>query len=285
VNQGNSVPLAEITVRYWFDSEAEAHTFNCDYASLGCGGITAVFNQTPAGDHYAEFQFANSGTLFGSLGGHDTGNIQLRINANDWQPFDESYHHSFTNTSDFIDWDKVTLYHQGELIWGIEPDGSMADMSWNSPPAAIEPPPPLETAVLSLQYYTDGKTAVTNQISSHLQLVNNSEQDISLSNVTVRYWFTEAAGSLSACDYAVISCTNITVTPSANYFELSFAPNAGTIAANDASGDMQLRFYKSDWSNYNQSTHYSYNPDFNTHTAWEQITVYYDGELVWGVEP
>lgn len=285
VNQGNSVLLDEITVRYWFDSEAEAHTFNCDYAMLGCGGITAVFNQTPAGDHYAEFQFANSSTLFGSLGGQDTGNIQLRINANDWQPIDESQHYSFTSTPDFIDWDKVTLYHQGVLIWGIEPDGNMADMSWNDPPAAAEPPPPLETPALTFQYYTDGKTAVTNQISSHLQLVNSGDQNISFSNVTIRYWFTEAGDSLSACDYALINCANITVTPNQDYVELSFAPNAGMLAANGASGDMQLRFHKPDWSNYDQARHYSYNPVFNTHTGWEQITVYHNGELVWGIEP
>ena len=290
VNQGNSVSLDDIKVRYWFDTEAEGHTFNCDFAFIGCGGITAVFDQTANGDHFAEFQFANTGMLFGEINGHDTGHIQLRIHANDWQAFDENHHYSFTHTAEYIDWDKVTLYYQGVLIWGIEPDGTMADMSWNDPPeppAAPGPPPPppvpINLPALSLQYYTNGQAPIANQISSHLQLVNNDADDVALNNVTIRYWFSEADVSSAACDYAVINCSNINITPNTDYLEVGFS--AGILSANEATGDMQLRFHKSDWSNYDQATHHSYNPNFTCFTEWEQITVYYDGQLVWGIEP
>jgi mannan endo-1,4-beta-mannosidase len=95
----------------------------------------------------------------------------------------------------------------------------------------------------------------------------------------------EAADSFAACDYAVINCANINVVPGPDYFELHFGGNAGLLAPNSTSGNMQLRFHKTNWSNYNQATHYSYNPAFNIHTVWEYITVYYNGALVWGVEP
>jgi hypothetical protein len=289
VNQGNSVPLNKNTVRYWFESQPAAHTFHCDYALVGCGGITAVFNQTSAGDQYVEMQFTNGGTLFGGIGGEDTGSIQIRINANDWQPFDENQHHSFVATPDYMDWENVTIYQQGQLIWGTEPGGQTADMSWNDPPDSTPPPPPpppvVITPTLSLQYYTGNPNAITNQINSHLQLVNVSNEDISLNAVTIRYWFPETADSQAVCDYAVLNCANISVTADTDYFELNFASTAGVLTANSASGNMQLRFHKSNWSSYDQSSHYSFNPALTTLTDWDHITVYYNGELVWGVEP
>jgi thermitase len=287
-NMGNSVALDELTVRYWFDSQAAGHIFNCDYALVGCSKIAAVFGETAEGDKYTEINFANAGMLYGSIGGQDTGNIQVRINADNWQPFDESQHFSFAANSDYVDWDKVTIYHQGVLVWGVEPGGNTADMTWHNPPDSGPLPsgsPAPVTPTLSLQYYTDGKIPVANYINTHLQLVNGDDTAVPLSDITIRYWFPEAAESFAACDYAVINCANISVVPGPNYFELHFAGNAGLLAPNTNSGNMQLRFHKNNWSNYDQNTHYSYNPIFNTHTNWENIAVYYNGLLIWGIEP
>jgi hypothetical protein len=57
------------------------------------------------------------------------------------------------------------------------------------------------------------------------------------------------------------------------------------LTANSASGKMQFRFHKSNWSSYDQSSHYSFNPALTTLTDWEHITVYHNGDLVWGIEP
>jgi hypothetical protein len=47
---------------------------------------------------------------------------------------------------------------------------------------------------------------------------------------------------------------------------------------------MQLRFSKSDYSMFDQTDDYSYGTN-TTYESTPRITVYIDGELVWGVEP
>ncbi len=298
VNQGTSLPLDELTVRYWLDAETPELSFTCDYAVIGCDKITAVFNQTTDGNQYVEIQFTDAGMLYGGIDGKSSGAIQLRMNATDWQYLNETGHYSYNAATEYVDTDKVTIYHNGDLLWGVEPNGQAADMGWydyyiflqehgdeevEPPPADPAPAPGPEG--LSVQYLTNNGTAVTGQISTQLQIVNDGNEDVTLSNLTLRYWFPETADSQSNCDYAVIDCANTTAAFSDGYFELGFTENAGTLFAGSSSGTMMLRIHKSDWTNYDQATHYSFNPAYSSFTTWENITLYYNGELLWGIEP
>ncbi|HET8840186.1 MAG TPA: cellulose binding domain-containing protein, partial [Ktedonobacteraceae bacterium] len=96
------------------------------------------------------------------------------------------------------------------------------------------------------------------------------------------------------CDYAQAGCVNITgsfvnlTSPTSTadtYAQISFSSSAGSIATNSNSGEMQLRFNKSDWSNYNQANDYSWNPNQTSYASWSQVTLYLNGQLVWGTEP
>lgn len=291
VNEGTSLNLDALTVRYWYQSESSNFEFSCDYAAVGCAGITAVFNQTSDGHQYSEFQFADTNVLFG---GDESGDLQFRLNHADWQSIDETDDYSYAGFGEYTDWENVTIYQNGELVWGVEPNGNSADMSWNEEPPEDDasepapepdPAPAPQTAAVAVQYFTNGNTAVSNQISANLQLVNNGTEAVALEQLTVRYWLDDVTSETAVCDYAVLNCAHITTTFGANYLELAFTGDAGTLSADAESGTIQLRVHRTDWSNFDQSTHYSYNPDFTTHTDWENITIYQNGTLVWGVEP
>jgi hypothetical protein len=45
-----------------------------------------------------------------------------RMNKSDWQNFNEANDYSYDGTkTSFADWNKVTLYRNGTLVWGVEP--------------------------------------------------------------------------------------------------------------------------------------------------------------------
>jgi hypothetical protein len=120
----SAVPLSEFKIRYYFTKDGGGSlVWNCDYAVIGCGNITATFVPiSPArtgADYYVEIGFT-SGTLPANLG--SSGEIQARMNKNDWSNFNEANDYSFDATkTSFTDWNKVTLYRNGTLVWGVEP--------------------------------------------------------------------------------------------------------------------------------------------------------------------
>jgi chitodextrinase len=145
------------------------------------------------------------------------------------------------------------------------------------------------------QYKNNDASPTDNQIKPGIQLVNTGTTTVTLSTVTVRYWFSKEAGASTFatwCDYALKGCGNITqkivaVTGKANadsYFEVGFTSGAGTLAPGANTGDIQNRFNKTDWSSFTESNDYSY----GTGTSYAdnaKMTVYVNGTLVWGTEP
>ncbi|MFE6757024.1 glycoside hydrolase family 6 protein [Streptomyces sp. NPDC057684] len=147
---------------------------------------------------------------------------------------------------------------------------------------------------LKVQYKNNDSSATDNQIRMGLQLVNTGTTSVNLSTVKVRYWFTPDSGASTfstACDYAVLGCGTLTqnVTTSgspaagaSHYLEVGFG--SGTLAAGASTGEMQLRFNKTDWSNFNEADDYSR----STNTAYadaSKIGVYVGGTLSWGTAP
>ena len=145
--------------------------------------------------------------------------------------------------------------------------------------------------------YADGTTsATTNTPRPHFEIANTTSSSVSLSNLTIRYWYT-ADGTQPqqfSCDYALAGCGNVTasfvsltsLTGTADtYLQVGFSSGAGSIAVNGNSGEIQTRFNKGDWSNYNQANDYSWNQNQTSYAAWSQVTLYLNGQLVWGTEP
>jgi hypothetical protein len=126
VNAGSAAqPLAELTVRYWFTSDGEGpETYVCDYAAIGCASVRGSVQKTAhphvTADTYLEVAFTASA---GSIApGGSTADIQNRVHKDDYSNYDQSNDYSFDAAhGQLADWNRVTLYRAGQLVWGIEP--------------------------------------------------------------------------------------------------------------------------------------------------------------------
>ncbi|GHO42447.1 hypothetical protein KSX_06100 [Ktedonospora formicarum] len=158
------------------------------------------------------------------------------------------------------------------------------------------PTPPAGSASVQVNYANKDASPTDNAIRPYLQVVNTGQNSINLSDITLRYWFTNdgSVGQSYWCDYAQINCANINgrfvaVSPTRSqadyYLEVNFKTGAGTLAPGANTGEIQNRFSKNDWSNFNEANDYSYNQTMTNYGAWTKVTAYYQGKLIWGAEP
>ncbi|MGC4065230.1 MAG: cellulose binding domain-containing protein [Polyangiaceae bacterium] len=127
-----AVNLSELEIRYYYSIDAAPNTLEqvwLDYATLGSKKVigTTKYNYTggPAAppvdaDHYLSVTFA---TEAGQLQpGHDTGELQYRVNKIDWSNYDQTNDQSFDSSKlAYADSWRVALYRNGTLVWGVTP--------------------------------------------------------------------------------------------------------------------------------------------------------------------
>lgn len=162
-------------------------------------------------------------------------------------------------------------------------------------PCATCPTP--ASGVLEARHRVADPAAPTdNQLKPHLEIVNRSTSPIALSRVSARYWYTAEGTQAQSwwCDWATVGCANVTgatvrlasARPGADsYLEVRFGAAAGALAPGAASGEIQSRVAKSDWSAYDERDDWSWDGSHVQFTSSPRVTLYVDGVLVWGSEP
>ncbi|MCM3171802.1 X2-like carbohydrate binding domain-containing protein [Paenibacillus sp. MER 99-2] len=170
--------------------------------------------------------------------------------------------------------------------------GNNALLTLNVVDSTVTVPP---TGDLTIQAFNGNTSSSTNGISPKFKLINSGNSAIQLSDVKLRYYYTidgEEAQTFWS-DWASVGSANVTsqfvklATPVAgadHYLEVGFTSAAGTLNAGQ-SAEIQARFSKNNWSNYNQSNDYSFKASGTQFANHEQVTGYVGDELVWGIEP
>jgi hypothetical protein len=137
-----------------------------------------------------------------------------------------------------------------------------------------------------------------NTLYALYQIVNTGTTAVPMSELTMRYWFTNASATdtpVFSCDWAQVSCSNITSsivtlnparTKADHYVQLSFSAGAGSIQPGQTSGEIQTRVHDINWSMFNTTNTYSFisDPSF-VYKDTQTVTLYLNGALIWGTEP
>jgi len=126
-----AIPLTELKIRYYFtrDGSMQPLIFNCWYTDLpgGCSTVKGIVvnlgdpvNGSGA-DSFLEVSFTS-----GSVPANgQTYEILVDIHKQDWSNFIQSNDYSFRSSGEvFTDWNKITLYRNGVLMWGTPPAGA-----------------------------------------------------------------------------------------------------------------------------------------------------------------
>ncbi len=161
------------------------------------------------------------------------------------------------------------------------------------PEAGQQPEP---SGDIALQYRAADTSAGDNQMKPHFRIVNNGSASVPLSELEIRYWYTKegSASQTFNCDWAQVGCSNLTgqlvsmpasAAGADHYISITFKPSAGSLAPGANTGEMQIRINKNDWTNYNETGDYSYNPSMTSFADWDRVALYRNGQLIWGIEP
>ncbi len=133
VNQTSAaVPYKELTIKYWFTSEnhSELESF-VDVAGMGPENVlTQSYALSPdrqGADRYMEYSFAPEADSLPA--NNNSGAIQTRTRKINLTSFDEADDYSYTVNTGFVETTKVTVYRNGQLIWGHEPGPSGARLA------------------------------------------------------------------------------------------------------------------------------------------------------------
>ncbi len=276
----DTLPVAygELTARYWLTAEnfAGVNTW-IDYAQMGNQHIQMQYMPLPQPHKgaygYVEYKFnTTAGQL---LPAGTSGVIQTRLANTNWSNLQETNDHSYKAQTTYAPNEHITLYRNGILVWGEEPEA--------------------ETPVVKVTPWSATQNSSANTISTHLNLRNEGNVPVNYNDLSVRYWFTtDGNAALNAwLDYAPLGNNNIlrsfhTVSPAKEgadqYIEWKIAPALGNLYPASETGNIRYRITKTDWSPFTQTNDHSWQAPAPL-AANGHITVYYQGQLIYGTEP
>ncbi len=117
------IPLSSISLKYWFTADG---TEDIDFSILWSdmdgnvieGNVSRLDSLAMGADRYLEVSFTSTDSLW-SLSG--TGEIKTRLTKTNRSPFSENNDYSYLEATDYVSNDKITMYVDDVLVWGIEP--------------------------------------------------------------------------------------------------------------------------------------------------------------------
>jgi hypothetical protein len=144
--------------------------------------------------------------------------------------------------------------------------------------------------------YKAGTPATADATQPWFEVVNTSKKAVSLSDVTIRYYFTQDSAPSFAynCLQAPVGCSHISGTVVAmheptsgadHYLEIRFTDGAGSLAAGEKGGAIGLQLYRPDGKRTDQGNDRSYDAADKTFQPSKLVTAYLRGQHVWGDEP
>jgi cellulose 1,4-beta-cellobiosidase len=161
-------------------------------------------------------------------------------------------------------------------------------------------------AGFSVQYTNEATATNSSVIKCVLGIVNNSGQSVPLTELTLRYYYTNevthaitidtnfahASGGVTYADLTTkISKQNVVLTPSktnANaYVEIGFMAGSPSILSGDVATQVDWQIHQTNYDqNYDQSNDYSFDASKTSAQTWDHVALYRNGTtLLWGVPP
>ena len=124
---------------------------------------------------------------------------------------------------------------------------------------------------------------------------NDCDEAVPLSELELRYWYTRGTCTdtqVAHCYWATVGLENVLLSFSAasapgadTTLNVNYTAAAGTLPVGGNSGQMQLQVHGAQWCLYDEADDYSYDASKTAYADWDNVTLYRNGQLVWGVEP
>lgn len=320
IEANGDVDLSKLTIRYYYtNTGTQTQNYYIDWSGVDRDSIVGTFGKIDPAADKADSCFDTSFTS-GSMSAGDTAEICMRIAKTDWTNYDQTQNYSYkpSDNEEYAIWDKIAVYYDGELIQGAEPSeaGEIITPTLTpipsetpEPTPSTEPtetpeptptptPQPTPNADSAIWVQTLGDHENTpNTMYVWYKIISRSDEAIDLSRITIKYYYTNDSGKeqIMECDnfqdetvvnrnLPDVQATFYPLSETAdnmNYcYELSFTEDAGLLNP-DGFVRVDTRVHNSDWSNYDFSNDYSYNPN-SEFVYWDKVEVYIDGELAWG---
>jgi len=128
-----AVNLADVKLRYYYTIDTQkAQNFWCDHSGMMSGNtyvdltskVTGTFTKmdktTATADNFVEVGFVAGA---GSLAAGASIEVQTRTAFTDWSNYNQANDYSYKASGSYVDWDQVTAYIGGGLVFGKEPIG------------------------------------------------------------------------------------------------------------------------------------------------------------------
>lgn len=156
-------------------------------------------------------------------------------------------------------------------------------------PVPEDPPMPTPKPItdLLLQYRCGEFQSVTSNIKMLIHISSRETKRIDLADVTLRYYYTKEGTSEEeiVIDYASsIQPSDIIATSEDGYINIGFTQDACILKDTDFI-EFLLRMYKLDYTNYDQSDDYSFEPLLTEYDFYKRISMFVKGDKVWGYSP